>query len=147
MQLMLLSAYFPYYPQNAISNSKKHFDLNKIQKKGIQGLYNINLLHNKKKYKSKLLLKCIFLPVFLDTDGVTRSLQTAAPQPLSLIFRPVPAPCRKPAPQGPRNAKRRQDFSCRQVVPAITVQGSRKAAAARSSPPGSAARRWKVFVR
>ena len=28
----------------------------------------------------------------------------------------------------------------------VAVQGSRKAAAVRSSPPGSAARRWKVFV-
>ena len=32
------------------------------------------------------------------------------------ISRPVSQPCCKPAPQGPRNAKRRQDFSCRQFV-------------------------------
>lgn len=36
-----------------------------------------------------------------------------APRP---AFRPVPRPCGKAAPQGPRNAKRRQDFSCRQSV-------------------------------
>ena len=58
---------------------------------------------------------------------------------------PCSRPCRKPAPQGPRNAKRRQDFSCRQTVPPITVLGSRKAAAARSSPPGSAVWWWRVF--
>ena len=32
-----------------------------------------------------------------------------------------------------KNANRRQDFSCRQAVPAITVPGNRKASAVRSS--------------
>ena len=31
-------------------------------------------------------------------------------------FRPVSRHCREPAPQGPGNAKRRKDFSCRQCV-------------------------------
>ena len=56
---------------------------------------------------------------------------------------PRPGPCFPALPRsratGPQKRKRRQDFSCRQAVPAITVPGSRKAAAVRSSPPGSAA--------
>ena len=59
---------------------------------------------------------------------------SSAPRP---AFRPVSRPCGEPAPQGPRNEKRRQDFSCRQFVVGVTVPGSRKAAAVRSSPPGS----------
>ena len=59
---------------------------------------------------------------------------------VDVISLPRPALGEHSRHSAPRNAKRRQDFSCRQAVPAITVSGSRKAAAVRSSPPGSAAR-------
>ena len=54
------------------------------------------------------------------------------------LFRCI-LPLTRTLPQPPRhapvNAKRRQDFSCRQAFPAITVPGNRKASAVRSSLP------------
>lgn len=48
--------------------------------------------------------------------GLRGSLRHAPFVALRPTFRPVSRPCRELAPQGPRNAKRRQDFSCRQCV-------------------------------
>ena len=72
-------------------------------------------------------------------DPLTTNFVVADQSRLWRILDLCPLPLRYPSgpaivATAPQNAKRRQDFSCRQAVPAITVPGSHRAYAARSSP-------------
>ena len=72
-------------------------------------------------------------------SSLTKSCKVFSPKRFTRAFFAafchLPEPCRKRRDTPCVNAKRRQDFSCRQAVSAVTFPGNRKASVVRSSLP------------